>query len=150
MADIPPLRWCFFRGVGGWTKNENHLGRSPSPKHHNEHPAGHPSDCRKRALKGLKNWGKGFGHPNINITQLLITFWSVSIDLVVIRPFLFTWSSGEVNSCVMSSWGDGVTFLLGVAWVACWMLKGDLGGSRGQTADGASRRSDFHFLSIHP
>ena len=150
MADLPPLRWCSFRGVGGWSKNENHLGRSPSPKHHNEHPAGHPNDCRKRALKELKNWGKGFGQLYINITTILITLWSVSKTLVVIMPILFSWSGSDIKMLVMSNRAEWVKFLFGVVWVACWMLKGDLGGSRGQTADHASRRSDFHFSTIHP
>ena len=99
----PPLapRWCFFRGVGGGSRNENHVGRSPSPKHHNEPPAGHQNDCRKRALKGLKNWGKSFGQPYINIIIVIITLWSSSIELVIIMPFLFSWSEGEVITLIM-------------------------------------------------
>ena len=94
-------RWCFFRGVGGGSRNENHVGRSPSPKHHNEPPAGHQNDCRKRALKGLKNWGKSFGQPYINIIIVIITLWSSSIELVIIMPFLFSWSEGEVITLIM-------------------------------------------------
>ena len=65
-------------------------------------------------------------------------------------PILFSWSEGDIKMLVMSNRAEWVKFLFGVVWVACWRLKGDLGGSRGQTADHASRGSDFHFLTIHP
>ena len=65
-------------------------------------------------------------------------------------PILFSWSEGDIKMLVMSNRAEWVKFLFGVVWVACWRLKGDLGGSRGQTADHASRGSDFHFLTLHP
>ena len=47
------------------------------------------------------SWGKGFGQPYYNITIILITLWSSSIELVVIMPFLFSWSGGEFKMLVM-------------------------------------------------